>query len=509
MLRETHGSTGTLASAAEPVGAANAGDENAPALLKTTPFFYLFDKLNEESDALLPEKPATLEYLTLLGAVMFDEQPMSGGNSTIPSAYTYFGQFVDHDISQTDLPKDTTDSCELAKTDLRPWDRQRVLAVANNKRTAVLELECIYGADSLIDGNYMSLAEVSKSDNPISAKDPFHDLVRSPRDFNKASADRVARIPDKRNDSNLMISQLHVAFLRAHNRIVRDEDCSFEVAQKILRQYYHWVIVHDFLEKRIADPVIVRQVLADPNPLYHPAQDNVSLPLEFTVAAYRFGHSMIRNMYYLNTIYPGEGLLDLFVLRVLSDSSIPNPHSGYDQIPEKRIIGWNFFLTGGKNGVNLNLARKIRTEMADPLKMLLDETDRVVPCEKRLAVQDLKRGYMLSMPTGQAVARELGYTELTPEEIYHHSTPTQQPILHASGFLERTPLWFYILCEAMVQADGNRLGQVGSRIVAEVLIGLVRKSPDSFLKIAGYEPKHLNDDGTFELPDLLGLAGVL
>jgi hypothetical protein len=509
MLRATHGSTGSLASAAQPAEAADAENGNAPAPLKAKPFCYLFDKLNKQSDALLPEKPETLDFLTQLGAVMFDEHPMSGGNSTIPSAYTYFGQFVDHDISQTDLPKETTDSCELAKTDLRPWDRERVLAAAKNKRTAVLELECIYGADALIDGKQMALAEVSKSDNPIDVKDPFHDLVRSARDFENASADRVARIPDRRNDSNLMISQLHVAFLRAHNQIVRDQDCSFEVAKRILRQYYHWVVIHDFLEKRIADPVIVRQVLSAPKPLYNPTQDNVSLPLEFTVAAYRFGHCMIRNMYYLNTIYPGEVLLDLFVLRVLSDSSRPNPHSGYDHVPEKRIIGWNFFLTGGKNGVNLNLARKIRTEMADPLKMLLDETDQPVPCEMRLAVQDLKRGYMLSMPTGQAVARELGYTELTPDEIFNHSTPNQKPILKAAGFLERTPLWFYILCEAMVQAGGNRLGQVGSRIVAEVLIGLVRKSPDSFLKIPGYTPKPLNDDGTFELPDLLGLAGVL
>ena len=498
MLRMAHGST-----------AVPGGDLFSPNHPTTTPFGYLF-ALQGNADNLLPKSPDTLKYLAELGEVMFDKDQSSVSNSTIPSAYTYFGQFVDHDISRTILPKDenTTDSCELAKEDLEPWSTEFVLSEVKNERSAVLELECIYGANAAIDGQYMSLAKVSESNDPIKLNDPFHDVVRSAPNVDNAAADRVARIPDRRNDSNLIVSQMHVAFLRAHNRLV-DETGSFETAQRILRQHYHWVVIHDYLQNQIADPEVFRQVMADSKPLYNPTQGNFYLPLEFSVAAYRFGHSMIRSTYYLNANYPGDFLLYLFVLCVLSNDTKPRPGKGYEQIPQKRVIDWNFFLTGDKKGLNLNLARKIRTKLADPLRTLLDETDNPVPCERRLAVQDLKRGYMLSLPTGQAVAKALGYVELTPKEIQEHSTPDQREILAKAEFLERTPLWFYILCEAMAQGGGNRLGKVGSRIVAEVLIGLVRKSPDSFLKIQGYSPEYKNAFGKFELADFLKLAGVL
>ena len=515
MRRIAHGSTsvldfqtGTVVSLEEDAGE----NISPPVPPKNTPFRYLFENLQDAAaDALLPQAPGTLEHLASLGAQMCDKQQAAKFNSTIPSAYTYFGQFVDHDISQTVIPKadeNTTDSCELDKANLAPWTAESVVSLAKNERSDVLELDCIYGGEVPRDGPYLSLAKVIPTNYPIKVADPYHDLIRKGRNSEDRSADRAAVIADRRNDSNLIVSQLHVAFLRAHNRIVEKEHCTFEEAQTLLRQHYHWVVIHDFLEKRIADPDVFKSVISDPHPRYNPTADYVYLPLEFTVAAYRFGHSMIRNTYYLNTNYPGVFLLDLFVLCVLSDGPVPTPGKGYDQIPDKRIVDWNFFLTGDKKGLNLNFARKIRTQIADPLFTLLDEKDEEVPCEKRLAVQDLKRGYMLRMPTGQAVAKELGYDPLTPAQIWENAGENQRETLQKAGFLERTPLWFYVLVEATAQAGGNRLGKVGSRIVAEVLIGLVRKSPDSFLKIPGYSPRYA-EYGAFDLPDLLKLAGVL
>jgi hypothetical protein len=80
-----------------------------------------------------------------------------------------------------------------------------------------------------------------------------------------------------------------------------------------------------------------------------------------------------------------------------------------------------------------------------------------------LAVRDLQRGHGVGLPSGESVARHIGVAPLTAEQVGSVST----------GWRGETPLWYYILREADVCADGNRLGPVGGRIVAEVLVGLM------------------------------------
>jgi hypothetical protein len=463
----------------------------------TTAYRYLFEDLQDDS-SLLPKLNDMPMNLAALGATMADRTQSSKFNSNIPSGYTYFGQFVDHDISRAlNLP----DAKSLEDPKLEPWSTEKVCSVVRNQRSKVLELESIYGSGASADENGFKIADVSDSEFPIKVSDKRHDLVRSDKSL-EGSQDRIAQIPDPRNDTNLIISQMHVAFLRAHNEIMKRKNCTFQEAQVSLIQHYHWVIIEDFLN-RIADPEQIKKATADA--LYKPTMDDFYLPLEFTVAAYRFGHSMIRNTYYLNSNYPGDGLLNLFVLNVLCDDTKPTFSKGFRQIPAKRIIEWKFFV---KNIVNSNSARKIRPQVADPLFALLNEQDQPVSGERRLAVQDLKRGYMLRMPTGQAVADRLKCTKLTQNQIMDFSFDDQKEILAKSGFDKQTPLWYYILVEAAAQGGGNRLGEVGSRIVAEVLIGLVRKSPNSFFNIPNYRPEFAID-GQFKLPELLTLAGVL
>jgi len=126
----------------------------------------------------------------------------------------------------------------------------------------------------------------------------------------------------------------------------------------------------------------------------------------------------------------------------------------------------------------------------------------------RLAARNLLRGYRLRLPTGQAVADRLGLPVLTPDQI-RAAAPDQQQALEAGGFLDRTPLWFYLLAEAR-HHGGAHLGPVGSTIVAGVLIGLVRRSADSILGDSDFAPSlPAATAGTFELADLLRFAGVL
>ena len=116
----------------------------------------------------------------------------------------------------------------------------------------------------------------------------------------------------------------------------------------------------------------------------------------------------------------------------------------------------------------------------------------------------------LRMPTGQAVARALKVKALTKKEIEKAAANDEQlAVLQESGFNKRTPLWFYILAEAASQTKGKRLGEVGSILVAEVLIGLIRRSENSILALKNWKPTLGTESGKFDLPDLLKLAGVL
>ncbi|HEX6042689.1 MAG TPA: hypothetical protein VFZ20_31915, partial [Longimicrobium sp.] len=179
----------------------------------------------------------------------------------------------------------------------------------------------------------------------------------------------------------------------------------------------------------------------------------------------------------------------------------------FDTLPDNWIVEWEH-LVGAATA--LDRARRIDTRLVEPLFTLPKLDGKPLPGDAgRLAVRNLLRGYLLRMPTGQAVSHVLGIAPLTPDEITAAVPPQQAAILAPAGFLERTPLWFYLLAEASHHSGGEHLGPVGSTIVAEVLAECVRRSDDSILAIAGWTPTLGTTQGQFELADLLRLAGVL
>jgi len=361
--------------------------------------------------------------------------------------------------------------------------------------------------------------------------------------------DRAALIGDPRNDENTIISQLHVAFLRAHNKLV-DEAAPpnrFKKAKRRLLRHYQYIVLHDFL-KQIVESAIVRDTIKR-NRVYDPDEDEFFMPLEFSVAAYRFGHSMVRSAYDFNLNFNKSGeqtgpndrtipaTLDLlFTFTALSGQLGFGP--GTNTLPENWIIEWeNFFDPQGQAGHSK--ARRIDTELADPLTRLKNIEGNLEgsPPENlaaKLAVRNLLRGYLLRMPTGQAVARALrkklrGVRDipvLTPQQIEENAkkfdekqaevgqaTVKQAEVLQRrqGELLRRTPLWYYILAEAAILRNGQSLGPVGGTIVAEVLVGLVRRSPHSILAPGSdWEPNLPSEEpGEFTLPDLLRFARVL
>jgi nucleoid-associated protein YgaU len=475
----------------------------APATLQD--FDFLFPELQDDPDKLLPRSATTVKRLKELGRTMVDPGAATG-DGTVPAIYTYFGQFVDHDIT---FETSSFPTADLLAPGLAPLPVARIRDELKNLRTASLELDSLYGPPAPRDpANHAKLlvgkvTRLNGTQVPLKrppGKGDDNDLPRDPRNADPLR-DRAARIGDPRNDENLIVAQLHLAFLKAHNRLV-DQGRSFEEARRLVRQHYQHIVLHDFL-KRVADPAIVDRVIAR-NRFYDALAEPFFLPLEFTVAGFRFGHTMVRDTYDFNLNFNPASLGLLFTFTALSGEL-----GDFDTLPDNWIIQWERFVAPGGGR---NKARRFDTKLADGLFNLQTVTGEVEqPADAaNLAVRNLLRGYGLRMPTGQALAKRLGLPALTADELEAAAASTRQAkVLRDSGFLQRTPLWYYLLAEAR-HDGGQRLGPVGGTLVAEVLVGLVRRSEDSILRSPGWVPSlPAAKPGRFDLADLLRFAKVV
>lgn len=515
MARILHGTIVTIDQAT--TASASAGNPlNIPFSMDMIPDFkkfgFLFPALQLDADNLLLPDPATVDALKRLGQTMVDRTPNDEQNSPIPAAYTYLGQFVDHDITFEVVSGDLR---RINDADLSPLSLSDIEDKIRNTRSATLDLDSVYGGIAPRDGEKMLVGTNTLLNGTArprlrpAGKDERNDLPRKVRQIIdagdsddvkklKRSIDREAMIGDPRNDENTIISQLHTAFLRAHNAIV-DRGNDFAAARRLLRQHYQWLVLHDLLP-RICDRTIVQDVISE-NKAFTPENAAFFMPLEFTAAAYRFGHSMIRADYDFNVNFNPATLRELFTFTALKGNL-----GDLDTLPDNWIIEWERFVDGGSL---TNLSRRFDTKLVEPLFSLTDVEGNTLPDESRLAVLNLLRGYLLRIPTGQAVAVALNITPLTGTEILAAAASVQQAaVLEDTGLHERTPLWYYILAEA-AQDGGAHLGPVGSTLVAEVLVGLVRISEDSILPEGSFSPSLGANAAQFTLNDLLRLGGVL
>ena len=306
------------------------------------------------------------------------DPPNPNSDSDIPSAYTYFGQFIDHDVTRQSLVNQPTFQgpiTPLSSDDIRG---------ASNSRTFGLDLDCLYGPAIEPDAAY----EIPKNDQQLktelTASAPF--VPELPREEHPPHS---ALIGDRRNDENLIVSQLHLAFMLAHNKLVA-QGANYEEARQTLRQHYQWIVINDYL-MWVADPTIVNAVLNRQLNLFDPPDDDVFMPLEFAVGAFRFGHSMIRDGYNYNQIFPRIRLFQLL---------LPGFLVTYHHFPGEWTIDWNRFLDG------TNKSRRFDTILARGLSRMTDPQGGVMPFG--LATLDLLKGFLMSLPTGEAVAGLLG-----------------------------------------------------------------------------------------------------
>ena len=446
-------------------------------ILYDTPFGYMFNFLCRCEEHLLPNNPLTVHYLRKLGEIMADPGTIGDAqpqlDSNIPSVYTYLGQFIDHDITaRTD--RETNFSKIGRANSVSPLSPNDVVEKLRNGRRPQLDLDSVFGEGPSFNSKYKAQADDLFNNTSL---DLFLEEDTSDPNYIDLIRDRgVARIADHRNDENLMISQLHAAFIKLFNKINTNISGlnnaeTYARARRLTCWVYQYIVINDYL-KQVCDSDVVTDTLNN-GPFFY----NTSIPfmpLEFSVAGFRFGHSMIRPFYKINDSHT-KSIMELLgpnMNGLLSGGKLKADH----------VIDWaNYVQLNG--AVPTNMARKVGPFIAKGLFDLSALNGGVMPPNvlASLTQRNLLRGYSLSIPTGQAIAKAMRITPLTSSEVTQGLNTEQTQLMLDSGFAESTPLWFYILQEAQVQQNANSLGYVGSKLVAETLIGLVKGDHNSYL----------------------------
>lgn len=419
------------------------------------------------------------------GGIMHDATS-SSPDSSLPAAYTFFSQFVDHDITL-----DTTTALhgrELGEVKDLP-----------NMRSASLDLDCVYGFGPEVMPFLYDQSQPGRM--LVGSRQNVNDVPRN--------SDGRALIGDPRNDENIFVSQLQLLFLQFHNRRIVGR--SFEEAQEDVRFHYQWLVLFDFLKRICSKEVYefaLEKILSKEFPLCEIKDDcgRLCMPVEFSGAAYRFGHSMVRSIYPANAEYP---VIELFDERFGT--------LGFSPVPEKFTVDWRFLLNVDPCHEYV-ASKSIDHLLADELINLPDPVvGKLVPDNDRsLAFRNLLRAYVFGLPSGQRVAQALndkGYS-VTPGLNLEFSGMDGWSCIEGelrTRLEEHTPLFLYVMRESGVAENGNKLGPVGSAILMEVF-GAMLVNCHTFLHEKGWQPDPCicKDPGNskkkapdFELADLV------
>jgi len=454
-----------------------------------------------------PVQP-TLEALQALALVMVDlpdgtsDTPDPEENLMVPAGYTYFGQFVDHDLT-FDIGTSFQDS-----------DPSRF----RNARSPRFDLDNVYGPGP-------DAAPYMYEADGVHLRTGAGDLPRVVLGRDAAGNDILGRaiIGDPRNDENSIVCNLQMRFIAFHNAVadrLAQQDPTlksnggnwFKRAQQEVRWTYQVIVVRDFLKRIVKASVLdaldgLRQPdgkelsTRDSAFKLFPPDKRSAIPLEFAGAAYRYGHSAIRFGYRLSD----TAILSIFSLS--TDPAVQNDPAnslvGFAPLPPSHVItNWERFFPspasghasatpgtadpaitpadGSSDPSRLQFSYRIDTTITDPLSNLPPSVAGTGPIN--LAERNLRRGSVFQLPTGQQVAAALNQPQLAAGSIRVRAKLREEPVpgttdtqwvesfltpqqayiqLKASGdpraqafngdldqFLTATPLWFYVLAEA-------------------------------------------------------------
>ena len=355
-------------------------------------------------------------------------------DSRVAAVWPFFGQFVAHDIT----------------ADRSPLVHHATAGELRNARAPKANLEGLYGLGP-VGAPYLY-----RTDDPAK-------LLLSPDGCDvPRNQEGIALIGDPRNDVQLFTSQMAVAFIGLHNRLVdrlRQDGVAerelFDEARRAATWHYQHVILHEFLPALIGAQLTAE--LLEGGPRLYRIDEDPYIPFEFADAAYRYGHSQIRAHYQVNA---GFGPCPVFPDLM-----------GFGPVPPEHAVDWTLQIDVDGHAP-AQRSKRIDARLPAALIALPTQISGSAPGTDyaSLANRDLQRGLAVGLASGEAIARRLAVPVLSAEQVG----------LAEHGWIGETPLWFYILKEADVLHDGDRLGPVGGRIVGEVLVGIIDADPESF-----------------------------
>lgn len=426
----------------------------------------------------------------------------------LPPVYTYFGQFVNHDISAPVGDVVTRPRPQgvgvVGTTDPPGLDRSRrakmhvILKSFFNEQPNPLSLDSLYGdgpgsADPAIAALYeddrkrFRLGMTRPEDDVVftnASKDPGR-VIHATGARDVLRQNRRPLIADLRNDENLIISQLHLAMMLFHNKMVAalegaigDAAACFVEARRQVTLHYHWLILNDFLENLLS-PTVLRTPLADrAQKLPGPGM----VPLEFTTAAFRFGHSMVGSGYDFNENFGQDGriekrasLMQLFTFT--THRNMGHPDADTLQLPDHWVIDWDRMSRESARGG----AERIDMNFANDMLNVMGASD--IPVHGSILFRNLMRGFHRRIPFGQVIADACGQRPLGEDDIRavmpagSDRNPGSRALREFAtdfGFLAETPAWLYFLAEARHHEQGQRVGPTASHIIADTIVGLMR-----------------------------------
>ncbi|MGH9211226.1 MAG: peroxidase family protein [Acidimicrobiales bacterium] len=404
-------------------------------------------------------------------------------NPTHTAGTTFFGQFLDHDL--------TFDATSALGVVTRPERTP-------NARTPLLDLDSLYGR-----GPFGSprLYEGDRTKLRIESGGLFEDVPRE--------ANGTAIIGDPRNDENMMISGLQSAFILFHNNIVDHlretgtRDRLFETARRLVTWHYQWIVVHEFLPQMLGQEMVDTVFRPRGRRFYRP-RSGPFMPIEFQTGTYRIGHTMVRPSYRANMAGNPDGTAFFGMIFDPAGEGQADPVDlrGGKRAP-RRFIGWQTFFDFGDGELKTN--KRMDINISTPLYQLPLGTIPSGDPPISLPERNMLRHITWSIPSGQAVAQRMGVPALGAADF---------PELDGMGLnlQNSTPMWHYVCKEAEVMEDGLHMGPVGGRIVGEVFAGVLQLDPNSYLHRSGWRPtlpdRAGNVTGNFTMVDLLTFAGV-
>jgi hypothetical protein len=417
----------------------------------------------------------------------------------IEAGQTYMGQFIAHEIVAT------------------PQNNEVRLNISPG-----LNLKSLYGdeyADAYFNARgHFILGKANGSD--IYGTDLL-------RDHNE-----VALIPEFRNDENIIISQFHLFWQKVHNTIIehlREQSTIqvydyFNFTKNVVVALFHRLVKEDFLKQICMTEIYdyyFQNGSVNATSYIFANQPLKKIPIEFSRAAFRFAHSMVREHYFFsNNVGGGANTEEIFKFR---NSSLPSDF----------IIDWNFFFQTDRfyykyfNCANSDkFKEKERYSLIDFFNSLIDGKQKYTSEEiehtfksrevnrdfqsakaidtkivnamtripifennnkenttklenKKIDIRDvdLAIAYKSEMATGVYILDQIqNFIDIEKILEYDYIFKINSLLLESFVDLDHIPLFLYVLKEAELTASSRNfsqcrnLGCVGSFIVMETLL---------------------------------------